>query len=125
MCRYIRQNLVAGEYIVYHTRLHWITFVSWKGLLSLFIVPFIEYITNEFAITNQRVIIKVGFISRRIFEINIDKIESIYVNQNLWGRIFGYGTVVITGSGGTKDYFHNISNPLEFRNRVQEILTER
>jgi len=80
----------------------------------------IAYITNEFAITNKRVISKNGLIRRSSMEILLNKIEGIAVEQGIIGRIFNYGTIVSSGTGGHKDYFHIISNPLEFRKKVQE-----
>ena len=73
----------------------------------------------EFAVTNKRVIIKVGLISRRSLEILLNKVEAITVDQGLWGRIFGYGTIVIIGTGGTTEPFQLIADPLEFRRQSQ------
>lgn len=76
--------------------------------------------TSEFAITNKRIIIKVGLISRRTLEMNLNKIESVNVDQGILGRILGYGTIVVIGTGGTREPFASISNPIEFRKRFQE-----
>ena len=81
MGNYVQSNLSSGEQVVYEARLHWIIFVSLKALLTLFIAPLIQRATSEFAITNKRVIIKVGLISRRTLEMNLSKIESVNVNQ--------------------------------------------
>ena len=121
MGSYVEQNLTAGERVVYETNLHWIIFFSLKGFLTFFIAPLIALSTSEFAITNKRVIIKVGVISRRTLEMNLNKIESVNVNQGILGRILGYGTIVIVGTGGTKERFTAISNPLEFRRKFQEL----
>jgi uncharacterized membrane protein YdbT with pleckstrin-like domain len=63
---------------------------------------------DEFAITNKRVIIKTGLISRKTFEMNHSKIESVNVDQGIVGRILGYGTVRIVGSGGSKEEFSKL-----------------
>jgi uncharacterized membrane protein YdbT with pleckstrin-like domain len=121
MGKYVQQNLGAGEQVVYEAKLHWIIFVSLKALLTLFIAPLIAMSTSEFAITNKRVIIKVGLISRRTLEMNLNKIESVNVHQGLLGRMLGYGTIVIVGTGGTKEPFAAISDPLTFRKKFQEL----
>lgn len=121
MGNYVQQNLGAGEQVVYETKLHWIIFFSLKALLTLFIVPLIEMSTSEFAITNKRVIIKVGLISRRTLEMNLNKIESVNVNQGILGRLLGYGTIVVIGTGGTRERFANIADPLTFRKKFQEL----
>ncbi len=74
----------------------------------------------EFAVTNKRVILKVGLLRKRTLEIFLGKIESIGVDQTVLGRILGYGKIVVRGTGGTFETFDHISRPLEFRKQVQE-----
>jgi uncharacterized membrane protein YdbT with pleckstrin-like domain len=75
---------------------------------------------TEMAVTNKRVVVKTGIASRRTFEMLLSKIESIGVEESVMGRMFGYGTVIIRGTGGTPDSFPKISHPLEFRRQVQQ-----
>jgi len=117
---YVEQNLIAGERVTYRGHLHWMVFVSLKALFTLFLSPVIERATSEFAVTSRRVIIKVGLISRRTVELKLEKIESIGVDQSILGRIFGYGTIVVNGTGGTHEPFRGIARPLEFRKAVHE-----
>ena len=84
------------------------------------IPAWIDRATSEFAVTNKRVIIKVGWIQRRSLETLLTKVEGIEVNQGIWGRIFDYGTIIITGTGGSKEPFERIGAPLIFRRKVQE-----
>ena len=115
MGKYVQGNLLDEEWVVYEARLHWIVFVSLRAVLTLFTAPLIDYLTSEFAITNKRVIIKLGLISIHTLEMNLSKVESITVDQNPMARIFGYGSITIIGTGGTRELFHNIANPMEFR----------
>ncbi len=117
---YVEENLAAGERITYRTKLHWTVFVSLKALLTLFLLPLVARATSEFAVTNRRVIIKVGLVSRKTVELKLDKVESIGVEQTIPGRIFGYGTIVVRGTGGTNEPFRAIARPLEFRRAVNE-----
>ncbi len=78
----------------------------------------ITFFTTEFALTNKRVIAKTGLIRRRSVELLLSKIESIGVNQPILGRILDYGTITVTGTGGTKEPFRNIATPMELRKRV-------
>lgn len=142
---YIEKNLMSGESIIYRGKLHWVVFlwpIIWFVVAVLFFVSggdaaaagglfillavltgiasFINYSTSEFGITNKRVIVKVGFIRRNSLEVLLSKVEGIQVNQGILGRILGYGSIVVSGTGGTKDPFHKISNPLEFRRKTQE-----
>jgi uncharacterized membrane protein YdbT with pleckstrin-like domain len=121
MGKYIDSNLIKDEQVELEATYHWIIFYNLRALLTLFIAPIIDKYTDEFAITNKRVIIKTGLISRKTFEMNHTKIESVNVDQGILGRILGYGTIRIVGSGGTKEVFPRIKSPLEFRKKFQEM----
>ena len=121
MGNYIRNHLILNENVQYETRYHWIIFFSLGALLTLFLKPIIDSATSEFAITNKRVIIKTGLISRKTLEMNLQKIESVNVNQSILGRILGYGDLYIIGTGGTKEIFTKISRPITFRKKFQEL----
>jgi uncharacterized membrane protein YdbT with pleckstrin-like domain len=79
----------------------------------------IHYLSSEFAITNKRVVIKVGFINRKTLEMVLTKVETIRVDQSILGRLLNFGTIIVTGTGGTNEPFTSIANPLEFRRQVQ------
>jgi uncharacterized membrane protein YdbT with pleckstrin-like domain len=93
------------------------------GLASVAVVTFVaawlRSSTSEFAVTDKRVIIKVGALRRRTVETMLAKVEGIGVDQTMSGRLFGFGTIVVTGTGGTKEEFDRIADPLEFRRQVQ------
>lgn len=122
MAGYVRSHLIENEKIVYQAKLHWIIFFSWRSLLTLFLAPLFVRMTSEYAITNRRVIVKTGFISRQTFEMNLSRIESVEVDQSFWGRILGYGSITIIGTGGTRELFNDISNPLKFRKVFQQLV---
>lgn len=87
------------------------------GLQALIIM-----FTTEFAVTNQRVIAKTGFIRRHTLEMLLPKIESVAVHQNILGRLLGFGTVTVTGTGGTKESFRAIIEPLAVRRKINQII---
>ena len=121
MSKYVENNLIAGEQIEYTTTYHWVIFLSFRAIFTLFIAPILDRNTDEFAITNKRVVIKTGLISRKTVELNLNKIESVNVDQTIMGRIFGFGNITIIGIGGTHEFFLNIRKPLEFRKKFQEL----
>jgi uncharacterized membrane protein YdbT with pleckstrin-like domain len=139
---YVDNSLIPDEQVAFRTRLHLIIFLPPILLLGISIVLFaygiplggeavlvvailwglakyVDYASSEFAVTNKRVIIKVGILRRRTVEMLNTKVEAIAVNQGLIGRILGYGNIVVTGTGGTNEPFNGISSPLEFRRAVQ------
>jgi uncharacterized membrane protein YdbT with pleckstrin-like domain len=75
---------------------------------------------TEMAVTSRRVVIKTGLASRKTIEMMLNKVESIEVSETTFGRMLGYGTIAVIGTGGTLEPFHNIARPLEFRSQVQQ-----
>lgn len=97
-------------------------FVALGSLLVamiLFGVGQIKRNATVMAITNKRVIVKTGLASRRTIEMLLSRIESVVVEEPALGRMLGYGTVIIRGTGGTPETFEKIAHPLEFRAQVQ------
>jgi uncharacterized membrane protein YdbT with pleckstrin-like domain len=92
--------------------------IAVAGILWL-LTGLIRRSSTELAVTNRRVIAKFGFIRRSTVELNIAKIESVRVEQSVLGRLFGYGSVFVTGTGATMDPIPFIADPIAFRQAVQ------
>ena len=97
------------------------------AVLALFVIAIYSFIkatiiykTSEYGVTNKRVIMKMGWIQRSSFETFLDKVEAINIDQSVTGRMLGFGTVIIIGTGGTRDYFIYVPQPLLFRKAVQQ-----
>ncbi len=91
----------------------------WLGLQAVVLIS-----TTEFAVTNQRVIAKTGFIRRHTLEMLLSKVESVSVRQNILGRLLNFGTLTITGTGGTQEGFRSIVEPLTVRKKMYKILEQ-
>ena len=74
--------------------------------------------TTEIDVTNRRIVVKRGLINRHTVEMNMDKVESVDVDQSIMGRLLGYGDITIRGTGESLEVMHGIGAPLEFRNHV-------
>jgi uncharacterized membrane protein YdbT with pleckstrin-like domain len=74
--------------------------------------------TTETDVTNMRVVHKTGFIKRRTFEMSLDKVESVDVNQSILGRLLNYGSVTVRGVGEGSETIQTIASPLDFRNHI-------
>lgn len=97
--------------------------VAAAGVLALlaliaFIRAFFRRLGTEIVVTNHRVIYKRGLLARHTVEMNVSKIETVDVEQTLWGRIFAYGDVVIRGTGGTFEPLVGVASPLQLRNSI-------
>lgn len=141
-------QLLSGEQIVYRARPHWVVFgtplalavvgASLAAALQLAmheywyvgaavvglalitaVPPALRYASSDFAVTDKRVLARMGLLHRESLETLLSKIEGIAVEQDLWGRMLGYGTLTITGTGGTRESIACIPRPLEFRRQVQ------
>jgi len=90
------------------------------ALVALFtgLRAFIRRAATELAVTDHRVIYKTGLFSRHTIEMNRDKVESVDVNQTLLGRVFGYGTIIVRGTGGSLEPIRDIGDPLTFRSFI-------
>jgi len=141
---YIDETLLPDEHVVYRTRLHWIIFaravlvliagaavliafhaVALVGAavlavgVAMLIPPLIAYQTTELGVTNKRMIVKVGFVRRRTLELLLRQVEALSVDQTLGGRMLGYGTITLSGTGGVREIYHRVREPLELRRRIQ------
>jgi len=107
------------------------TAVSLMALFAVFLFfyavlltirAFLTLVTTEFGITNRRVIAKTGFVRRNTLEILLPKVESLAVDQNILGRVLNFGTVSVTGTGGTKGLFKPIVDPVGVRKKFNQII---
>ena len=147
----ITSSLLDGERVVYRARLHWVALLPSLiiGALGLFIflqpsdselvaggalmigalpfglTAFLRINTSRFAVTNKRVLIRVGVLRRVSLELLLSKVEGMTVIQSLGGRILGYGTVVISGTGGARDVFSGIERPQDLRLAVDQQIDQR
>ncbi len=131
MGSYVQNSLIGEEKVIYEASISvWSMLpllilgllllpVFGFGLL-LWLVAFIRYKTTELAFTNKRVIAKFGFISRRTVELNLTKVESVQVNQGVVGRIFNFGTLIVSGAGNPQAPIPGISDPMSFRRSFME-----
>jgi uncharacterized membrane protein YdbT with pleckstrin-like domain len=97
----------------------WLALAAFVVAAILFGVGLIRRNATEMSLTNKRVIVKTGLASRRTIELLLSRIESIAVEEPAMGRMLGYGTVIIRGTGGTPEVFEKIAHPLAFREQVQ------
>ena len=87
---------------------------------AILVYGFAKRNATEMAVTNKRVLIKTGMASRRTLDLMLNRVESIGVEETVTGRMLGYGTVILRGTGGTPEAFFQIAHPQEFRQQVQQ-----
>lgn len=103
---------------------HQATLAAGAALLAIALVFIVRGIlernATEMTVTNKRVFVKTGLAARRTIELLLSRVESIGVEESAVGRMFGFGKVIIHGTGGTPEVFQKIAHPLEFRTQVQQ-----
>lgn len=132
---YLEQSLSKDEVIFKVFKFHWIIKLVIFLCLILSLITFgitliialyfvIMLYTTEQAITNKRVVFKNGLIARKTEEMNLNRVETVEVEQSILGRIFGYGNVKLTGTGSSFVIFKFVEDPLEVRKIITEALSE-
>lgn len=122
---YVDTSLMPGEQVTHRAEIHGIIFLPGLLLLPILIgvllllAAWVAKATTEMAVTNRRVILKRGWLARRVVELNLQKVENVSVDQGILGRLLDYGTVTVAGSGGTKEVFEYVRSPLAFKAAIQ------
>ena len=126
---YIQESLGDGETIIARARFPWLySFQAWLALIVLgilligiviFLTMMIRKWTTEIGVTSHRFVERYGVFSMRTNEIALPNIEGVRVNQSILGRIFGYGTVRIEGTGVDAVTTPTIADPVGFVRAIQ------
>lgn len=143
--KYAKKILQPGETLRHVSRIHWIVYLrgillllvgavilvwletTWAEVLALALVAlgiilvglaWLRRSTTEVAVSNRRIIYKRGIFSRHTIEMNLAKVESVDVDQSVLGRILGYGTIRVRGTGSGIEALRRIDTPIKFRNCI-------
>jgi uncharacterized membrane protein YdbT with pleckstrin-like domain len=132
--RYIDESLAPGETILQRGAwpgIFW--FGAWAALILLGIILVGVFIflravvimnTTDFAVTNRRVILKRGWLNRRTQELAVESVEGVSLDQSIMQRLFGYGRVVVTGTGDAVIVFPPMADPVAFRRAIEAARAE-
>jgi uncharacterized membrane protein YdbT with pleckstrin-like domain len=131
---YINDSLSNGEEVKELFKLHWfskIPMIIWAilaiptlGITLLFVIwEWLKLRSIEQGVTNKRVILKKGIISRKSEEMKISSIETVEIIQGVFGRMFGFGTVKVTGRGISDLIFNNIDDPMDVKKKIESVET--
>ena len=129
---YIEESLSKDEQVEGLFKLHWFAWVPmglWiiLGFATLGLTWFIalyEFLRLKFleqGVTNKRVILKRGIISRKTEEMKLKSIETVEIDQGIFGRIFGFGTVKITGRGTSDFMFKGVDDPMSVKRQIESV----
>lgn len=129
---YIDESLSDGERVEARFKLHWFSWMPMVGWIVLapitlgitLLVAIYEYLRlkyTEQGVTNKRVILKRGIISRRTDEMKIASIETVEIDQGVFGRMFGFGNVRVTGRGISDLVFKRIDDPMAVKRAIENV----
>ncbi len=125
---YIENSLSEGEVVEARFTLHWMNWIGvWMATLTVILIPVaawmaIQIKTREFGVTNRRIIFKKGWIARTSEEMKITSVETVTIDQSLWGRLLGFGTVRVTGRGTSDVVFESIDDPMDVKRSIETIV---
>jgi uncharacterized membrane protein YdbT with pleckstrin-like domain len=129
---YIEESLSNGEKIEALFRLHWFAWVPMWLWLILGLVTFgltwliavyelLRLRCTEQGVTNKRVVLKKGIVSRKSEEMKVTSIETVEIDQGIWGRIFGFGTIKVTGRGISDVIFKSLDDPMAAKRQIESV----
>jgi len=143
---YLQQSLAPGETIVARFRLHWFMWLRFWVVIALGIIALVALLIAQIpwgalaavvlaiviagyqwlwlrgieqAVTNRRVVRKIGIVSRNTTELRLASIETVDLRQTFWGRVFGYGDIEITGRGETAMALDRIAHPIDVKREIE------
>ena len=124
---YIEESLSADEKVVAVFSQHWITklwLVLWILLIVTIPIAIYEWLrlrTIEHGVTNKRVIFKQGIVSRHTEEMKLGSIETVEIDQGVWGRILGFGDIKVTGRGISDVVFRRMADPMDVKRKIEGV----
>lgn len=129
---FIDDSLSAGEEVIARFELHWLAKVPlwiWilLGLVTFgitWLIAIYEYLRLrgiEQGVTNKRVIYKTGIIGRKSEEMKLGSIETVEIEQGVWGRMLGFGDVKVTGRGISDLVFRRVADPLAVKRQIESV----
>jgi uncharacterized membrane protein YdbT with pleckstrin-like domain len=129
---YINDSLSDGEEVRNLFKLHWLAktpMIIWFVLaiptlgitLLLALYEWLRLRSIELGVTNKRVIMKKGIISRKSEEMKISSIETVEIIQGIWGRMLGFGSIKVTGRGISDIIFKNIADPMGAKRKIESV----
>ncbi|MDD3181811.1 MAG: PH domain-containing protein [Alphaproteobacteria bacterium] len=119
-------GLVIGEDFAHHleTPIKYIAIaIIFFGALDL-VFSFIRQLSTELVVTDQRVIAKHGFIATTSYELMMTKVEGATIDQSVMGRLLGYGTLMVKGTGGGISPIDHVADPYKFHSYLMSALRE-
>jgi uncharacterized membrane protein YdbT with pleckstrin-like domain len=126
---YIDKSLAPNEEILVRGKwpmLHWIG--AWLALILLgwivvgifiFIASAIHMSVTQFAVTDRRVVLKRGWLNVRTQELATESVEGVQLEQSIWGKLFGFGHILVTGTGDARIVFPPMARPIAFRRAIE------
>lgn len=144
---YIQQSLSTNEHVVNLFSLHWSAWIpavatgtlgivvgaamlmvsslaAIVGVLTLGLVAFglaLGLLFIEQGVTNKRVVLKTGVIGRQSDEMKLSSIETVEIDQDILGRLLGYGSITITGKGVSSVVFKNVADPILVKRQIESV----
>ena len=113
----LSQNLAQdGASGTFRMVLGWAAAALLIGGLALLVWTILRYITQEYVLTNRRVIQVTGVLNKTSTDSSLEKINDARLSQSVFGRMFGFGDLdILTAAETGIERFRMIRNPIGFK----------
>ncbi len=147
---YIQESLAGNEHLIYRAHFHWLyKAFAWSALLLsavaalyahahagplwaayallgcgviVFLAIMVPIWAQQIAVTDQRLILRRGLIRRSTEELQLRAVEEVQLEQGILGRIFGFGRVIVSGTGIEDVRLPALAEPVRLRRKLQEAI---
>ena len=98
--------------------------VGTLGIICLSVAPFIRWRTEHFVITNRHVFFRTGFFRRREHQIPLGRIQNLETSVTFWGRILGFGTLIVESAADQPLSFSNVASLPRVQGELNQLIDD-
>ena len=121
---YIEKTLTTDEVVIFIFSIHKFFYIipALSSLVLIGIPSLLKLVFTEYSLTNKRIVVKTGIIGRSTEELKLSKVETVELRQSILGRIFGFGNIVLSGTGASNLVLKTVADPVQVKKTIDNQL---
>tara|TARA_B110000285_G_scaffold85647_1_gene98304 strand:- start:71 stop:445 length:375 start_codon:yes stop_codon:yes gene_type:complete len=121
---YIEKTLTTDEVVISIFSIHKFFYIipALSSLVLIGIPSLLKLVFTEYSLTNKRIVVKTGIIGRSTEELKLSKVETVELRQSILGRIFGFGNIVLSGTGASNLVLKTVADPVQVKKTIDNQL---
>ncbi|MBN9609823.1 MAG: hypothetical protein BGO26_17925 [Actinobacteria bacterium 69-20] len=92
--------------------------------VALCLVPYLRWATEHFVLTTAHVFFRTGILHRRQHQIPLIRVQNIETIVTFWGRIFGYGTLIVDSAADEPLEFSNVASLSHIQGTLNQLISD-